>query len=68
MTKTVQHGKWNSGIGQRVASAALTLAAVLGLAAVSTHSAQAQTGQLQTWNESVLYPFTGGRTGGTPMA
>ena len=61
MTKTAQHGKWNSGIRRRVASAALTLAVALGLGVVSTHSAQAQ-----TYKEHTLYSFTG--DGGNPNA
>ena len=67
MTKTAQHREWNSGIRRRVASAALTLAVALGLEVVSTHSAQAQTDQAQTYKERVLYSFTGGRTGRIPL-
>jgi len=66
MTKTVQLLKWNSGIGRRVANVVLPLAVVLGLGAVSTHSAQAQTYQAKTYKESVLYSFTG--DGGSPNA
>jgi len=68
MTKAAQHRKWNSRIGRQVTSAALTLAVALGLGAVSTHSAQAQTYQPQAWNESVLYPFTWGTDGANPGA
>jgi hypothetical protein len=65
MTKADQHGNSNSSIDRRVASAALTLAVVLGLGVVSTHSAQAQTYQAPTYKETVLYSFTGGRRGGS---
>jgi len=60
MSRTAQHREWNSGIRRRVASAALTLVVALALGAVSTHSAQGQTDQAQTYKEKVLYPFTGG--------
>jgi uncharacterized repeat protein (TIGR03803 family) len=66
MTKTAQHREWNSGIRRRLASAALTLAVVLGLGAISTHSAQAQANQPATYKETVLYSFTGG-SGAVPL-
>jgi uncharacterized repeat protein (TIGR03803 family) len=52
MTDTVQRRGWISGIRWGSANATLTLAVVLVLGAVTTHSARAQT-------ETVLYSFNG---------
>src|SRR5579864_6277522 len=52
MTDRVQRRGWISGIRWGAANATLTLAVVLVLGAVTTHSARAQT-------ESVLYSFNG---------
>lgn len=61
MNRRTQHQSWLPGIHRRVATTALALAIIL-LAGVATRSAQAQ-----TWNEAVLYTFTGGADGGFPQ-
>ena len=53
--------RWIIGIPRGVARVALALAVVLVAAFVATRSARAQT-------ESVLYSFTGGTDGSTPVA
>jgi uncharacterized repeat protein (TIGR03803 family) len=61
MTNTKQIRNRVAGIHQRVARIALALATVLGLIAVVTRSAQAQT-------FNVIYNFTGGQDGADPSA
>jgi uncharacterized repeat protein (TIGR03803 family) len=61
MTKPAQHLGWISGIRRRAASAAVALAAVLGLAVVATQSAHGQT-------YKVLYSFKGQVDGGYSYA
>jgi len=58
MTNSGQHQSWISKMHMRAASAALTLAVLLGLSPVAT--------QAQTF--AVLYSFTGGTDGGNPYA
>jgi len=65
---TARVHEWISAICTRVARATLTLAVVLFLAVIARQSARAQAFADTSWNETVLYTFTGGADGADPVA